>query len=72
MKMANTVDDVLSGKYPAKLHAKKVIQCMKEQVGEVSGLLYLEGQKSRMIEVISSPDYWKFPKQRSSQACAVG
>jgi Xaa-Pro dipeptidase len=44
---------VLKGKYPAKEHAKRVVEWMKKNhkgKGEVNGVLYLEGQKTRMIE----------------------
>ncbi|KAF8856598.1 putative Xaa-Pro aminopeptidase pepP [Acephala macrosclerotiorum] len=44
---------VLKGKYPAKEHAKRVVEWMKKNhkgKGEVGGMLYLEGQKTRMLE----------------------
>ena len=47
--MAN-YEDVLKGKYPAKAHAKRVVEYMKKQNPAVTGVLYLEGQKTRMIE----------------------
>jgi hypothetical protein len=44
------VERVLAGKYPAKVHAKRVIEWMRKRNPNVSGVLYLEGQKTRMIE----------------------
>lgn len=44
------VDIVLAGKYPAKPHAKAVVKWMREKSPNVSGVLYLEGQKTRMLE----------------------
>ncbi|KUJ19111.1 putative Xaa-Pro aminopeptidase pepP [Mollisia scopiformis] len=47
------VQKVLKGKYPAKEHAKRVVEWMqrnKDGDGEVGGVLYLEGQKTKMIE----------------------
>lgn len=46
------VDEVLKGKYPAKKHAKNVVDWIKAK-GELSslgGVIYLEGQKTRMQE----------------------
>ncbi|CZT06946.1 probable Probable Xaa-Pro aminopeptidase pepP [Rhynchosporium graminicola] len=43
-------DTILAGKYPAKAHAKAVVKWMKTKNPSVSGVLYLEGQKTRMIE----------------------
>ena len=48
---AGTAEAQLKGKYPAKQHAKKVVEYIKSQGGDTSGVLYLEGQKTRMIEV---------------------
>jgi Xaa-Pro dipeptidase len=49
------LEEVLRGKYPAKAHAQKVAKWMKEQGAEVQGTLYLEGQKTRMIEDNDEP-----------------
>jgi hypothetical protein len=46
---------ILKGKYPAKAHAKKVAKFILDQGGDKNGVLYLEGQKVRMIEVSSLP-----------------
>jgi hypothetical protein len=42
---------ILKGKYPAKAHAKRVAKFILDQGGDKNGVLYLEGQKVRMIEV---------------------
>jgi Xaa-Pro dipeptidase len=44
------VETALNGKYPAKAHAKRVVEYIREKKPNASGVLYLEGQKSRMIE----------------------
>jgi len=44
------VEATLAGKYPAKAHAKRVVEWMRKTNPNVSGVLYLEGQKTRMIE----------------------
>jgi hypothetical protein len=40
----------LKGKYPAKAHARKVVEYMRSKNKDVTGVLYLEGQKTKMIE----------------------
>jgi Xaa-Pro dipeptidase len=44
------VEAVLAGKYPAKSHAKRVVEYIKKKNPTASGVLYLEAQKTRMIE----------------------
>jgi hypothetical protein len=44
------VEAVLSNKYPAKAHAKRVVEYIKKKNPNANGVLYLEGQKTRMIE----------------------
>ncbi|RAL59546.1 hypothetical protein DID88_006540 [Monilinia fructigena] len=48
--MASSTDQVLKGKYPAKEHARKVVEYIKSKEPNAEGLLYLEGQKTVMIE----------------------
>ncbi|EEH37082.1 xaa-Pro aminopeptidase [Paracoccidioides lutzii Pb01] len=48
--MAVSVDQTLAGKYPAKLHAKRVAARIQELGHGDSGIIYLEGQKTHMIE----------------------
>ena len=43
-------DDILKGKYPAKAHAKKVVHYLLSKGAASDGIIYLEGQKTRMIE----------------------
>ncbi|PBP17848.1 hypothetical protein BUE80_DR011387, partial [Diplocarpon rosae] len=44
------VETILAGKYPAKAHAKKVVEWMRKTGQDIRGVLFLEGQKTRMIE----------------------
>lgn len=46
------VDKILAGKYPAKAHAKNVVEYIKKKgaLTGSGGVLYLEGQKTRMNE----------------------
>ncbi|OJJ50448.1 hypothetical protein ASPZODRAFT_57249 [Penicilliopsis zonata CBS 506.65] len=45
-----TANNILEGKYPAKAHARRVAQYLRSQGHAGSGLIYLEAQKTRMIE----------------------
>ncbi|KAI6246861.1 putative Xaa-Pro aminopeptidase pepP [Erysiphe necator] len=44
------VANILAGKYPAKLHVQRVIQWMKERNTVTAGIIYLEGQKTKLLE----------------------
>ncbi|KAF2877365.1 putative Xaa-Pro aminopeptidase pepP [Massariosphaeria phaeospora] len=50
MGIAENYDEVLKGKYPAKAHAKKVADWIVSKGGEKTGTIYLEAQKSRLLE----------------------
>lgn len=43
-------ESTLAGKYPAKSHISKVAKLLKDQVPDATGLLYLEGSKTRLLE----------------------
>lgn len=40
-----------SGKYPAKAHAKRVADYIRRNGGPDEGIIYLESQKTKMVEV---------------------
>ncbi len=44
-------DPILKQKYPAKAHARKAAEWIKRNGGEGKGVIYLEGQKSKLVEV---------------------
>ncbi|TVY46977.1 putative Xaa-Pro aminopeptidase, partial [Lachnellula occidentalis] len=48
-KMAS-YDTVLKRKYPAKEHARKVVEYLRKKNPDINGVIYLEGQKTKMIE----------------------
>ncbi|KLJ12661.1 xaa-Pro dipeptidase [Blastomyces silverae] len=48
--MDASVDKILAGKYPAKHHAKRVAARIQELGHGEAGVIYLESQKTRMIE----------------------
>ncbi|KMU85521.1 xaa-Pro dipeptidase [Coccidioides immitis H538.4] len=48
--MDSAVTAVLAGKYPAKQHARRVAEALKASGHDGSGVIYLEGTKTRMAE----------------------
>ena len=40
-----------SGKYPAKAHARRVAEYIRQNGGLDKGIIYLEAQKTHMVEV---------------------
>lgn len=48
-------EDVLKGKYPAKAHARRVAEAIRERVPGAKGVLYLEGRMTEMQEDNDSP-----------------
>ncbi|KAL8298937.1 hypothetical protein RB597_007525 [Gaeumannomyces tritici] len=42
--------EILKGKYPAKEHAKRTVEALRAKQPGATGVLYLEGQKTKMIE----------------------
>ncbi len=51
MAVAEDYETVLKGKYPAKLHAKKVADWIVGKGGDKNGTIYLEAQKQKLQEV---------------------
>jgi Xaa-Pro dipeptidase len=46
----SSTEAILAKKYPSKDHARRVVAHIQKSKIDVSGVLYLEGQKTRMIE----------------------
>lgn len=55
-----SVDKILAAKYPAKAHARRVAESLKAQNG-AAGLIYLEAQKTRMIEDSDESMPFRYP-----------
>ncbi len=49
------VDTVLADNYPAKAHARRVVEYIKKSKSSVQGVLYLEAQKSQLLEDCDEP-----------------
>jgi hypothetical protein len=50
----------LEGKYPAKDHAKRVADHIQASGFSPDGVIYLEAQKTRLIEDNDTPQKFKF------------
>ncbi|KAI1102000.1 peptidase M24, structural domain-containing protein [Jackrogersella minutella] len=56
MSKANIdVEKVLSGKYPAKAHAKRVVEYIRTKIPDATGVLYLEGRSDKLLEDSDEP-----------------
>ncbi|RCI14841.1 hypothetical protein L249_6704 [Ophiocordyceps polyrhachis-furcata BCC 54312] len=49
-------ETVLKAKYPAKAHARRVVELLRDAVPEPGGVLYLEGRETKMQEDNDSPE----------------
>ena len=58
--VAEDFETVLKGKYPAKEHAKRVVQLIREKVPDANGLLYLEGRMTKLQEDNDSPEHFRY------------
>lgn len=45
-----STEGILAGKYPAKAHARRVVEYLRQNGFQGDGVLYLEAQKTKMIE----------------------
>lgn len=48
--VAEDYEAVLKGKYPAKSHAKRVVELIREKKPDATGVLYLEGRMTKLLE----------------------
>lgn len=59
VKMA-PYEETLKGKYPGKLHAKRVAEYIRSKIpGATTGVIYLEGGKTRMIENCDQEEHFR-------------
>lgn len=53
-------EETLRGKYPGKLHAKRVAEYIRSKLpNATSGVIYLEGGKTRMIENCDQEEHFR-------------
>jgi hypothetical protein len=65
-KMAD-FEAVLKAKYPAKAHARRVVEYIRKKSPNATGTLYLESQKTRMIEDNDEPMPFRWGKSSSER-----
>ncbi|KAI2637569.1 peptidase M24, structural domain-containing protein [Xylaria nigripes] len=53
------VETVLQGKYPAKAHAKRVVEYMRSKVPDATGVIFLEGRSSHLLEDSDEPVHFR-------------
>ena len=51
----SSTDQILKAKYPAKAHAKRVAEYLQAAGYPKEGIIYLEAQKTRLIEDNDEP-----------------
>ncbi|KAJ4289997.1 hypothetical protein N0V88_006798 [Collariella sp. IMI 366227] len=49
-------DTILQGKYPAKHHAKRVVEYIRSKVPNASGAIYLESRATKLLEDNDEPE----------------
>lgn len=53
-------DEILKGKYPGKLHAKRVAEYIRSKIPDAAGgIIYLEGGKTRMLEDCDQEEHFR-------------
>lgn len=61
----SSTDLILKGKYPAKAHAKRVADYLQTAGYAKEGVVYLESQKTRLIEDNDEPVPFRYGKPSS-------
>ncbi|KAL7943331.1 peptidase M24, structural domain-containing protein [Trichoderma barbatum] len=54
--VAEDFEAVLKGKYPGKSHARRVVDLIRKKDAKASGVLYLEGRMTKLLEDNDSPE----------------
>ncbi|KAH8161808.1 hypothetical protein CIB48_g6458 [Xylaria polymorpha] len=53
------VETVLKGKYPAKAHAKRVVEYIRSKIPDATGVLFLEGRTDHLLEDSDEPVHFR-------------
>lgn len=67
-----TLDAILAGKYPAKAHARRVAGYLHERGYRGPGVIYLEAQKTRLIEDNDEAMPFRYALPHYPYACSLG
>ena len=57
--VAEDFENVLKGKYPAKQHAQRSVQQLRDAGVEANGVLYLEARHTKLQEDNDSPEHFR-------------
>jgi Xaa-Pro dipeptidase len=55
----SSYDEVLKGKYPAKQHAKQVVEYIRSKIPDANGVIYLESRHTKLIEDNDEPEHFR-------------
>lgn len=58
--VAEDFEAVLKSKYPAKAHAKRVVELIRQKEVDATGVLYLESRQTKLIEDNDSPEPFRY------------
>lgn len=64
--VAKDFEAVLKGKYPGKSHARRVVDLIRKKDPQASGVLYLEGRHTKLLEDNDSPEPFRYAMLCSS------
>lgn len=59
-------ETVLKGKYPAKSHALRVVDQVKSKVPDATGILYVEGRMTKLLEDNDEPEPFRYVSPSTS------
>ncbi|ODA76783.1 hypothetical protein RJ55_07298 [Drechmeria coniospora] len=57
--VAQDFEAVLRAKYPAKAHARRVVDILRRTVPDLAGVIYLEGRQTKLQEDNDSPEHFR-------------
>lgn len=60
MAYENFEQVLAAGKYPAKEHAKRAVQRMRENGVEANGIFYFESTMTKLQENNDSPEHFRY------------
>lgn len=52
-------ESVLKGKYPAKAHARRVVDHIRGKLPDATGVLYVEGRMTKLLEDNDEPEHFR-------------
>ena len=61
-------DTILQGKYPAKRHAQRVVEYIRTKVPDATGVLYLEGRATKLLEDNDEPEPFRYASRAGPHA----